>query len=112
MARIQMGEATPITNMRTAIGHTATCSPAAHIHYLQFCNHLGYVTVEDALNHPQHVGRAQDDAKRGRRDPGNMAGETAAEDEKLTHKPVQQRKADQRERADDKQSGQAWHLLG
>ena len=41
-----------------------------------------------------------------------MPGETAAEDEKLAHKPIQQRQADQRERGDDEQGRQAGHALG
>src|SRR5580698_450150 len=41
-----------------------------------------------------------------------MAGKTAAEDEKLTDKSVEQRKTDQGKRCDHKQGGEVGHALG
>ena len=39
MARIQYGEATPITSMRTAIGQMATCSRKPISATAKICNH-------------------------------------------------------------------------
>ncbi len=56
--------------------------------------------VVDALEHPQHVGRRQDDAGRGKGRHLGLPRERAEQDQELADEPVQAGQADRRQRDD------------
>src|SRR5882757_1376067 len=63
-------------------------------------------SVEDALHHPQHVGRAENDADSAERAPEMMGREAARQREELADEAIQDRQADEREHRKQEKRGE------
>ena len=74
------------------------------------------VAVEDALDHPEHVGGGEDDAGGGEHRPAGVVRDgglhAAGEDEELADEAVEHRQADDRERCDDEEGDHPGKLCG
>src|SRR5579862_1753343 len=73
---------------------------------------LGLWTVEDALDHPEHVSSTENYADGGECCPAPMWSETAAEDEEFADEAVQDGQADERERGDYIEGGHIGQARG
>ncbi len=73
------------------------------------------VAVEDALDHPEHVGGGEDDAGGGEDGPAGVVGDGglhgAGEDQELADEAVEHGQADDGERGDDEHGDHPGELL-
>src|SRR3569833_1093642 len=79
----------------------------------QFGGEFALGSIEDALNHPEHVCSAENDADGGGDGPSvAYAGEGTGEDEELSDEAVQHGQTEHGERDDDEEGSQARYAIG
>ena len=116
MARIQKGEARPMTSMSSDQGPEGEVLAGVEVGGGDGAGLEAEVSVEDSLDHGEHVGGGEDDSGGGEGGPEDVVGDGglhgAGEDQELADEAVEHGQADDGERGDDEDGHHPGELCG